>query len=203
MNTTVKINLANLVFTLDEDAYYMLDKYLNDLNKRFKNSETKTEEINDIEARIAEIFQQKLSQTKQVVTVEDVDDIIITLGHPNDFADIGQEKERTEPLYEPINEPKRKYKRMYRDPEKRILGGVCSGIGAYLGIDPNIVRAIFALSLVIAGTGVFVYIGLWVLLPEAHSSVQKLEMSGERINVGNIEKKVREEFERVKKSMGF
>ncbi len=85
MKTTVKINLSGQIFELDDDAYQALKDYLDSISKRFRNMEEGAEIISDIESRIAELFQSKISDKKEVITIEDVNDVIAIMGQPEDF----------------------------------------------------------------------------------------------------------------------
>ena len=91
-------------------------------------------------------------------------------------------------------------RRLYRDPEDRVLGGVCSGLGAYFSIDPVILRILFVLIFFIGGSGVLVYIVLWIIVPKAASTSQRLEMKGEEVNIDNISKSIKEEMQDVKEN---
>ncbi len=89
---------------------------------------------------------------------------------------------------------------MYRDPDDRIIAGVCSGIGAYWRIDSWVVRVIFII-LSLGGLGILIYGVLWIVLPEARTTAQKIEMKGDPVNIHNIKDSVKDEFENVKKNM--
>ena len=195
MKKTVSINIQGIVFTIDEDAFDRLQVYLKELNLRFATSHEGKEVITDIESRIAELFQEKLDENKQVITIEDVNQVIETLGEPKDFDD-ETEKEATEE-----KSKHRKSRILYRDPDNAILGGVCGGIGAYFNIDPLIVRIIFfVLFFFSAALELVLYIILWIGVPKAKTTAQKLEMRGETVNVSNIEKSIKEEYESVKEN---
>ena len=90
---------------------------------------------------------------------------------------------------------------MYRDPDHRIIGGVCAGMGAYWDIDPIILRVLFVAFLVAGGLGALIYLILYIVLPEAKTTAQKIEMKGEPVNIHNIKESVKEEFENVRKKM--
>ena len=92
---------------------------------------------------------------------------------------------------------------MYRDPDNRVIGGVCSGMGAYWNIDPVIVRIIFIALTLAGGIGVMVYLILYIVLPEAKTTAQKIEMKGEPVNIHNIKEAVKKEFDSVRKNMKF
>lgn len=201
MNKIISINLKGLVFQVEEEAFEQLQKYLEQLNRHFAKEESRLEIIDDIESRIAEMMQEIL-ETKAAITAADVEDIINTMGKPSDF-DIDEEETRQE------NEEKQTYstplgnapKRFMRDTENSVLGGVCSGAGHYFGIEPLWIRLIFLFLFFAFGTGIFFYIVLWVIIPEAKTPSDRLQMKGEPVNVDTIEKTVKEEYDRLKKNI--
>ncbi len=207
MKKTIKINISGLVFNIDEDAYDHLSKYLDKLHMRFRGTQGESEILADIESRIAEIFQSRSDNEKQVINIDDVLAVIGILGEPEDFADMDDDENENDNAEGEKEEYKgRKYysggrKRLYRDPESNVAGGVCSGIGEYFGIDPVILRVLFVVFFLVWGTGLLVYILLWIAIPEAKTTAEKLEMKGERINVSNIEKSIRHEYEGVKENI--
>ena len=193
MKITVSINIGGIAFHIDEDAYSELKIYLRSLERHFAREINSAEIMTDIEARIGELLKARISDFKQVVTIDDVKEIINTLGTPEDI-----DGETTEDHYEKVSSTR--YHRMYRDPDDRIIAGVCSGVGAYWRIDPWVVRAIF-LILAIGGIGILIYLVLWIVLPEARSTAQKIEMKGDPVNIHNIKNSVKDEFDNVKKNM--
>lgn len=195
MKKTVKINIGGVIFHLDDDAYQILQNYLTSINQRFASTEEGKEIISDIEHRIAEILQSKLSDQKQVITKEDIDELIEIMGRPEDFENANEEEKSDYKYYE------RTSKRLYRDPDNRVLGGVCSGIGSYLNIDPLIIRILFIILMLAYGVIGIIYIVLWALLPAAKTTAQKLDMRGEKFNISDIEKNVRKEYENVKDNL--
>ena len=192
MKKTVKINISSVIFNLDEDAYQILQNYLTAINQRFASSEEGKEIITDIEFRIAEILHSKLSDQKQVITKEDIEEVIEIMGRPEDFEG---EETQNDTHYQYHDKTS---KRLYRDPDNRILGGVCSGIATYLNIDPLIIRILFLVLMFAYGVIGIIYIVLWALLPAAYTTAQKLDMRGEKFNISDIEKNVRKEYENVK-----
>ncbi|MEN8119317.1 MAG: PspC domain-containing protein [Bacteroidota bacterium] len=197
MKKTIRINISGLIFNLDEDAYSKLQQYLNSITNKFLNTEEGNEVIADVEARIAELFQEKVGDRKEVINLEDIDFIIEIMGKPEDFDEIYEPEE--EPHYKSQHSTKSS-RRVYRDPDNRVVSGLSSGIAAYLGIDPVIVRVIFVLATLFYGASLLVYILLWIIIPDATTTSQKLEMRGEAINVENIEKSIKDEFSHVKTS---
>lgn len=189
MKKTVKINISGVFFNMDEDAHEILQNYLASVNRKFASGQEGKEIIADIESRIAEILQSKINEQKQVISKEDIDEIIQIMGKPDDF-----ESERESNTYQTT-------KRLYRDAQNRILGGVCSGMGAYFNVDPLIFRIIFIILLFAWGVAGLIYIVLWALLPAAYTTAQRLEMRGESMSISDIEKNVRSEFESVKSNL--
>jgi len=196
MKKTFTINISGTVFHIEEDAYEVLQKYLVKLRNHFGNEEEGKEILADIEARIAEIFAEKSSDEKKVITPQWVEQIIETMGTPEDFAEEEGEDEE-----EFVSQTKRK-RRLYRDPEHRVLGGVCGGLGAYFNIDPVILRIIFVVLLIITSIvpALLAYLVLWIAVPKAITTAQRLEMRGQEATVKNIEKSIREEVKEVKES---
>jgi phage shock protein PspC (stress-responsive transcriptional regulator) len=196
MKKTVSINISGIIFNLDEDAYEILKDYLQKLNRHFSKSEEGLEVIQDIEARIAELFQEKISESKEVINIEDVNEVIEKMGSPADFA---EELDEEEPQKETQSEPGKARRKYYRDSDNKVLGGVCSGLAAFLDVDVLLVRVIsFILLIFSAPISVIIYIVLWIVIPEAITTAQKLEMRGEKVTVSNIEKTIKDEFENVK-----
>ncbi|MFC7773524.1 PspC domain-containing protein [Flavobacterium sp. GCM10027622] len=194
MNKTVNMNLGGFFFHIDEDAYQKLNRYF-DAIKRSLSDEARDEIMSDIESRISELFSEKLQSNKQVLTLSDVDDVIAIMGQPEDYKIEG---ETTESKSAYTYSGTGRTKKLYRDKDSGIVAGVCSGLGHYFGVDPVWIRIILVL-LVFAGfgTGILAYIILWAVTPEAVTTSEKLEMTGEPITISNIEKKVKEEFEGV------
>lgn len=199
MNKTLRANVAGVVFNIEEDAYNKLKDYLDGIRRNFKDSGDQKEIIDDIEARIAELFQEKAKGPDQVVTLDIVEEVIEMLGQPRDYdADEEQEKE-TEDRTEQEETATRK--RVFRDPDDRFIGGVCAGISAYLGWDPMWLRLAFVIALLIGGVGPLIYLVLWIVMPIAKTRAEKLQMRGEPVNLDNLKKKVKEETERVKEGV--
>lgn len=196
MKITVSINLGGYSFNIDEDAYSDLKRYLRSLELHFADEESASEILSDIEARMAELFRMKLSAYKQVITIGDVEEIKGIMGDPEDISD----PEGTT-VREKLSSSG--YHRMYRDPDRRIIGGVCAGIGAYWRIDPWIVRLIFIALSLAGGFGVLIYLILYIAIPEAKTTAQKIEMKGEPVNIQNIKESVKKEFETVRKNMNI
>ncbi len=198
MNKTININLAGLIFHVDEDAYNRLSSYLAALKKQFSNEKGGSEIISDIEARVAELFTEKLTGTKQVITMRDVEEVIATMGSPEDYEAENDAEYQTSSSTSIGADGKKRNRRVFRDPDNSTIGGVCGGIGAYLNVDPLWLRLLFLLLFFGFGTGVLLYIILWIVLPEAKTTAEKLEMRGEDVNIDNIERSIREEAENLK-----
>lgn len=169
MDKTININIAGTLFQIDEEAFRILRDYLQSINNRFRNVQGGHETIDDIELRIAEIFQSQRGLAG-VISKDNVEAMISIIGKPEDF-------DHTEPEAEaPVYTSQRR--RMYRNPDDSIVSGVCGGIGAYLNTDPVLFRILFVLFTVFFGVGLFVYVALWIALPSARTDTQKREMFG-------------------------
>jgi len=196
MNKTVNINLGGMFFHIDEDAYQKLSRYFDAIKRSLSNSSGQDEIIKDIEMRIAELLNEKQISDKHVVGLKEVDEIISIMGQPEDY--IIEEEPNTTKNQQTNTTANYRTKKLYRDSEKGMIGGVASGLGHYFGIDVVWIRVVLVLLIFAGfGTGIIAYIILWIVTPEARTTSEKLEMTGEPVNISNIEKKVREEFESV------
>lgn len=276
MKKNISINISGIIFHIEEDGYDMLRKYLDSVNRYFSNFEDSTEILADIEGRIAEIFLSKLNDTKQVITVDDVNALMGIMGSVSDFkaaeenelgaetsgpaAKESQKAESRTYTSTSANQssttsaPKRLYrdqkrkilggvcaglasyfnidavwirlifallifaygaafllyivlwiavpesyeldeptdaKKMYRDPETKVLGGVAAGIAAYFGTDVVLVRVLLLISIFFFGTGILLYIVLWIVLPEAKTMTERMQMQGEPVTLSNIESNIK------------
>ncbi len=264
MKKNISINISGIIFHIEEDGYDILRKYLDSINAYFSSFEDNSEILADIESRIAELFLSKLSEGKQVITKDDVNSLINTMGSVSDFKAAEEQenagvssnassKERksyskqsttSKKLY---RDKKRKIlggicaglahyfnidpvwprllfallvlgsygglllvyiilwillpvsdeleesdvKKMFRDPEKKVIGGVASGVAVFFGTDVTLVRVLFVIFTVVGGIGFLTYIILWIALPEAKSITEKMQMQGEPVTLSNIESTVK------------
>ena len=197
MNKTVSINLAGIFFHIDEDAYQKLQTYFEAIKSSLQNTEGASEIIADIEGRVAELFSERIKTSQQVVSNKEVDEIVSIMGQPEDYK---IDEELFEETHENDKSDSQK-RRLFRDRDNSYIGGVSSGFGYYFGVDPLIIRLFWVILIFGAGMGPLLYIILWILIPAANTTAEKLSMMGKPINITNIEKKVKEEFGNVKESL--
>lgn len=212
MKKTYSINISGLGFVIDEDAYNMLYNYLITLDEIC----TKAGEPDlsaDIEQRIAELFEERLNLSgRTILTLRDVEEVIGRMGRPEDIVEVEvklseaegtvSEKPAGPPPVPPgnqfekvINCPTKK--RLFRDTENRVFGGVCSGLGWYLGIDPVWIRIIWVvLALITGSTLAWIYVILWICVPPAKTPYQRMQMMGMDCSVTNVGKMVTGEYPR-------
>lgn len=205
MKETIKINLSQRLFDLDADAYETLKEYLDALKRIFEKSPEESDEIlQDIEQRIADLLQEKLGSSKEVVTIKDIEEIIKKLGTAEDFARENEEAESEanstsgQGKHSQSDTFQRAHRRFYRDIDNNIIGGVCSGLGAYFNIDPVWIRIALLLLFFLKGFGLLIYLILWAVVPAARTTAQKLQMKGRPVTVENIQDSVKREFNKVK-----
>ncbi len=201
MKKSIRIHIGGYFFNIDEEAYKILEIWLKKVQLILTGKESYKEIIEDIESGIAEHFRDTAPDETVCLSIEDVEKTIKIMGYPEDFDDNEEKtaaKEAEEHFAEGFDDTKR-HRRLYRNPDERLLGGVCSGLGNYFNIDPVIFRLIFIVALIFWGSGTLIYIILWIVTPEAKTAAQKLEMKGQRVNISNIEKNVRQEFQAVRK----
>ena len=200
MNKTININLGGFFFHIDEIAYQKLRTYLASISKSLSDDvHGKNEIIADIEARISELLSEKITDSRQVVSEIDIEDIIVIMGQPEDYAEA--EEMYSDASYS-YSRNKASGKKLFRDGDDKFLGGVASGVAHYFNIDTIWIRLLFLITtLAGVGIGILIYIILWILLPEAKTTAEKLQMEGEPVNIDNIEKKIREEFTNVSEKL--
>lgn len=195
MKKTLTVNLGGTVFNIDEDAYRLLDNYLNNVRQHFRREPGADEIADDIERRISELLTEKLSDGRQVITLADTEEVIARVGKPEEMEQEADE-EMGEPYRQPTSDIPRK--RLFRNPDDKILGGVCGGLAAYLGADVRLLRlAVVLLAIFSKAILLPVYIVCWIVIPEARTAAEKLSMHGERVTLENIGRTVTDGFERV------
>ncbi|MCF1422272.1 PspC domain-containing protein [Mangrovimonas futianensis] len=203
MNKTVNINLAGIFFHIDEDAYLKLQRYLEAIKRSFTDSQGRAEIISDIEARIAELFSERVKHDKQVIGTKEVEEVIGIMGQPEDYL-VDDEIFEDEPMSSSYSKSTRSSstKKLFRDRDNSYIAGVSSGLGHYLGIDAIWVRLLWILLTIgSGGTFIFIYILFWILVPEAVTTAEKLTMTGEPVNISNIEKKIRDGIDNVSETV--
>lgn len=156
MKKTINVNIGSVAFVIDEDAYYMLKKYLEDIESRFEPREAK-ETVTDVEMRIADIFAENLASPRQVVDAGLVRKAMAIIGRAEEFG-------------EPVSGGKRTFstddvKKLRRSCSDRVIGGVCGGVAQYFGIDVSVVRVLTFLLIFFGGISLWMYIIMWIAIP--------------------------------------
>ncbi len=200
MNKTVNINLAGTSFHIDEDAFGKLSRYLDAIRKSLKGADGSEEIMQDIEARIGELFSEKIESPSQVITLKNLDEVIAVMGQPEDYEVDDEIFEDVPPSSKTHTKSRGNatHKQLFRDVDNKYISGVSSGLGHYIGVDAIWIRLLWIL-LIVAGFGspIVVYILLWILVPPALTTSDKLRMTGEPVNISNIERKFKEGFDNV------
>lgn len=192
MNRIISINIRGVIFQIEEDAFDYLDAYIKKLKRHFSDQDGMDEILSDIETRIAEMLTRNPGLNGSV-DLNRVKEIVSQMGDPAQFDDEASAEQTAGESQSAVGKRK-----LYRDNEGKWLGGVCSGLGAYFDIDPLWIRIAFLFAFFTFGTGLLLYILLWVLIPEAVTASERLEMKGKKVTIDNIEKTIREEFDRFK-----
>lgn len=191
MNKTTTVNIAGFVFNIEEEAFEELKKYLDGIRNNFSDDGERDEIMADIERRIAELFQEKNGTRKEVIVQEDIDEIMEILGHPEDFASDDEDAQPNPEQTKNAESAKTSgHKRLFRDKDNATIGGVCAGLGHYFETDPLIFRILFILLFVLFGSGILLYIILLLVVPEAKTTSDKIEMKGQFVNVESIKEHI-------------
>jgi phage shock protein PspC (stress-responsive transcriptional regulator) len=206
MKSTIKVSISGIAFNLDNDAYGCLKNYLDRIERIFAGKEGGREIIEDIEVRIAELFSARIQSPEQIITLPTVAEVVATVGTADDIADNDEETTAFAP--ESVKASERK--RLFRDIDHHVLGGVCSGLGNYFGIDRVLVRLAFVAAAVfvlffphyggayhffkmVSSAAVLIYIALWIAMPAARTMKEKMTMRRETITPSNTARREEEE----------
>jgi phage shock protein PspC (stress-responsive transcriptional regulator) len=179
MKKVININFQGRVIPIEENAYELLNRYVESLRKFFANEEGRDEIINDIEGRVAELFGETLKKGGTCITEDDVNRIIDSMGRPEDFdgeeanvqSQLGGEQKQQKSSYQQEHQhayTTQEAKKLYRDENNKVLGGVCSGMANYFGIDPLVARILFVIFI---GVTFVPYLILWVAVPSTATKV--------------------------------
>ncbi|NEU09245.1 PspC domain-containing protein [Flavihumibacter sp. R14] len=192
MNKTIIININGIVFHIEEDAYEVLRTYMTDVKRHFAYSKDSEEIVTDIENRLAEMFTERLqAENKQVIILQDVREVTALMGNVADF----EQEEDGEPHFTAGGTGYKVEKKLMRDMDDRVIAGVCAGVGHYFDIEPRWIRLILLLLVFFGGTGIMLYIILWIVMPKALSRADRMAMRGEPINIQTFKKNFDEELE--------
>jgi phage shock protein PspC (stress-responsive transcriptional regulator) len=204
MKRTINIHLGGMPFIIDEEAFDKLSNYIQTLKNKFTNEQERNEIMSDIEFRMAEVFSKRLDKNRQVVDLDDVNYIIAQLGKPEEIfseeatAGSGHQNQAEQGTFESAA-PNNATKKLFRDSDNKIVGGVISGLCHYFGIKETLwIRLAFVALLWFSfGTFLLVYLVFWLVIPEAKTYADKLQMKGEPVNFDTIEKEVKETLSRA------
>lgn len=195
MNKTIIININGIIFHIEEEAYEVLQTYMVDVKRHFGNTADSHEIVSDIENRIAEMFGERLNAQKAVILMDDVKEVCAQMGKVEDFE---LDEETTEGYT--TDSAYREERSLFRDPDDKLLGGVCSGLAHYFGIETMWVRLGLLITILFAGTGLLLYLILWIVIPQAKTRADKMKMRGEPANLENFKRSFHEEMGDVKRN---
>ena len=179
MKKTVNVAIGGCSFIIDEDAYNVMNEYLEDFRNALEVSNASNDVMDELEVRISDLLKQKLGG-REVVSLNIVEEIIAQIGYPEGYN--AENKNNVN------NEDMSATKKLFRDPDDKKIGGVCSGLALFLGIDVVFIRIIFLIALLFCGGGFWAYVIFWVVAPEAKTAVEKCEMRGLPPTAENIQK---------------
>ncbi len=169
MKQVININFQGRVVPIEVSAYDLLKNYTESLNRHFANEEGKEEIINDIESRIGELFQERISKGATCITDDDVKAIIKSMGNPEDFEtmdDTQPASSSSSYQEQPAATSATGHKKLFRNENDKVLGGVCSGLANYFNLDVVVTRIIFVI-LLFSGIGFLTYIIMWIAVPSS------------------------------------
>ncbi|MDR1717108.1 MAG: PspC domain-containing protein [Prevotella sp.] len=187
MKKVIEVSIGGINFTMEDDAYYRLKEYLRRFEETISDKKEAREVMEDVEARVAEIFQKEMKFSNQVVDMRLVQVVIDHLGEVEPKTQ-NENQSSSQSNYDPGEEYTRGNKKFYRDMDDKMLAGVCSGIATYTGVDVTIIRLIFVALAFAYGSAILAYFILWIVSPRAETIAQKLELRGYAPTADNIRK---------------
>jgi len=197
MKKTIAITIAGILFYIEEDAYQHLYAYLESVKAHFASFAEHEEIIADIESRIAEQFLEHKQGSKENIVIEaEVKKLITTMGNVEDFGDVEQSSDPSSAA----SSYNQKTRRLFKNPDDVVIAGVSSGLAAYYGVDAVVVRIIFVTITLFGGGGVLLYLILWLVIPEAKTATEKLQMRGEAITLESVNEMVKDKVQEFKKN---
>jgi len=194
MNKTVTINLGGQIFYVEESVFDALQEYLDGLKSFFSTDPDGNEIIADIEYRLAELFIEGQTDRNSAISTAQVEEAIATMGTVSDFQEASESEEHSTLLPSAETSTSQNFtaeKRLMRDPEDRVFSGVSSGLGHYFGINALWIRLAFLVVFLFQGFGLIPYIILWIIMPKAVSTSDKLSMKGKPINLSTLRENVK------------
>jgi phage shock protein PspC (stress-responsive transcriptional regulator) len=193
MKTTRNITIGGRIFAIEDDAYVRLESYLAEVRNVFNNYTDPQEIVADMEDRMADHFEQHHANRERYITLADVEQLIATMGSPEDLrrTSDGSSIHNQSPNSDYMPRATRK---LYRNPDDKIIFGVCSGLAAYFGMDVVFVRLLFVVITLMGGSGILLYLILFIIMPEAKTTTEKMAMRGEPITLSGVIEQIKSEF---------
>lgn len=187
MKKNITINLLGSLYAIDEDAYELLNQYLNNMKRYFARKEDGAEIADDIEHRIAELLADLKAQGVEAITIEHIEDIIKRIGNPEEMDDEEWNENPEENTASAPEPGQRVGKKLFRNPDDKMLSGVTSGIAAFFGLDTLLCRILMVLfALITKGVMIPIYLLMWLIMPEARTPEERLMMQGKPVNMNNL-----------------
>lgn len=191
MKKVVNVSLGGRSFVLEEEAYRRLRLFLEHFRAKLTVPEgQKGEVMEEIEGRIAELFEQKAGGVGRVVTLPMAEEVASALGMPDGSAERGASASFSS------GGTAQTSRKLYRDMDNKAIAGVCSGLAAYLDVDVTLVRLVMLLAFVLGSAGFWIYVILWIVMPQADTPAKKCDMHGLVATAENMSRFAREGYRR-------
>lgn len=209
MKKAQQITLNGVVFSIENDAYNLLEKYLKEVGEYFEKTmgETGREVLNDIESGISEKVIDREKSVSRAITFRDIKAIIKEMGTVDELIENDENiffDDKEDIVKNTIikNDIKNKYKiskKLYRDTENKMIAGVSGGLAKFFDIDVVVVRIVFILFFWLSGLSFLVYIILWIIVPKATAPSEKMAMIGEKVSLESVRGFVGERIDEIPK----
>ncbi len=187
MKKTINVAIGGCSFTVDEDAYSVLNEYLERFKRAIERTGGSSNVSDEVEVRIADLLKAKLGG-RQVVDLTMAQAVVGQLGYPEGYDEADEQGEGApeEQYHYSGNDGERPARKLFRNPDDKRIAGVCSGLALFLGVDVVLIRVIFLVALICGSAGFWIYLVIWIAAPEARTAAEKCELRGIPVNAENI-----------------
>lgn len=187
MKKTVNVAIGGCSFIIDEDAYNIIENYLDRFKAAIGTESSSKDIMEELESRIADLLKGRLAG-REVVSSDMAEAVIGQLGYPEGYKPQEENSNPYDNSSSTGTNTEKPVRKLFRDPDDKKIAGVCSGLALFLGIDVVLVRILFLIALICGSAGFWIYVIVWIAAPVANTAAEKCELRGIPATAENIRK---------------
>lgn len=187
MKKTVNVAIGGCSFIIDEDAYNVIENYLDRFKAAIGTESSSKDVMEELESRIADLLKGRLAG-REVVSSDMAEAVIGQLGYPEGYKPQEENSNPQDNGSSTGTNTEKPVRKLFRDPDDKKIAGVCSGLALFLGIDVVLVRILFLIALICGSAGFWIYVIVWIAAPVANTAAEKCELRGIPATAENIRK---------------